>query len=122
MNFTDPLLLQTRRHFFGQCALGVGSMALASMLSEEALRAGMTPAAGAGVLRQPHFPARAKAVIYLFMAGGPSQLELFDHKPKLQALHNKPIPDEFIKGKRFAFMDSFTKEKPKLLEIGRAHV
>jgi hypothetical protein len=119
MNYTDPLLLQTRRHFFGQCALGVGSMALASLLNEEALRAGTTPAAVPGALREPHFPARAKAVIYLFMAGGPSQLELFDHKPRLQALHNKPIPDEFIKGKRFAFMSSFTKEKPKLLAAKR---
>jgi len=109
----NPLLLQTRRHFFGQCALGVGSMALASLLHEDALRA--SPSAMPGTMKKPHFTPRAKAVIYLFMAGGPSQLELFDYKPKLQALHNKPIPDEFIKGKRFAFMDTFTKEKPKLL-------
>ena len=53
------------------------------------------------------------------MAGGPSQLELFDHKPKLDQLHGKPIPDEFIKGKRFAFMDTFTKEVPKLLATRR---
>ena len=112
----DPLLLQTRRHFFGQCALGVGSMALASLLHEDGLHA--APAA-AGAVKQPHFPARAKNVIFLFMAGGPSQLELFDYKPKLQALHGKPIPDEFIKGKRFAFMSSFTKEKPKLLATAR---
>src|SRR6266540_3168589 len=115
----NPLLLQTRRHFFGQCALGVGSMALASLLNEDALRAAPSAAAIPGAVRKPHFTPRAKAVIYLFMAGGPSQLELFDHKPKLQALHNKPIPDEFIKGKRFAFMDSFTKEKPKLLATVR---
>jgi hypothetical protein len=113
----NPLLLQTRRHFFGHCALGVGSMALASLLHEDTLRT--APAAMPGAVKQPHFTPRAKAVIYLFMAGGPSQLELFDYKPKLQALHNKPIPDEFIKGKRFAFMDSFTKEKPKLLATVR---
>src|SRR5437763_14795160 len=113
----NPLLLQTRRHFFGQCALGVGSMALASLLHEDALRA--APSVLPGAVKKPHFPPRAKAVIYLFMAGGPSQLELFDHKPKLQALHGKPIPDEFIKGKRFAFMSSFTKEKPKLLATRR---
>jgi hypothetical protein len=53
------------------------------------------------------------------MAGGPSQLELFDHKPKLQELHNQPIPDSFIAGKRFAFMSSFTKEKPKVLGAQR---
>ena len=53
------------------------------------------------------------------MAGGPSQLELFDHKPKLTELNGQPIPDEFIKGKRFAFMDSFAKETPKLLGTRR---
>ena len=111
----DPLLLQTRRHFFGQCSLGLGSMALASLLREDGLAA--APAVS-GAVKQPHFPARAKNVIFLFMAGGPSQLELFDRKPKLQALHGKPIPDEFIKGKRFAFMSSFTKDKPKLLATG----
>jgi hypothetical protein len=112
----NPLLLQTRRHFFGQCAVGVGTMALASLLHEDSLNA--APAMP-GAVKPPHFPARAKSVIFLFMAGGPSQLELFDYKPKLQALHGKPIPDEFIKGKRFAFMSSFTKEKPKLLATAR---
>ena len=53
--------------------------------------------------RKPHFPAKAKAVIYLFMAGGPSQLELFDHKPKLEELNGKTPPDSFMKGRRFAF-------------------
>jgi len=105
----DPLLHRTRRHFFRDCAVGVGSMALTSLLRAD----------GPGSPKQPHFPAKAKRVIYLFMAGGPSQLELFDHKPKLDALHGKPIPDEFIKGKRFAFMDTFTKEVPKLLATRR---
>jgi hypothetical protein len=58
-------------------------------------------------------------VIYLFMAGGPSQLELFDYKPRLNQLNGQPIPDSFLKGKRFAFMDTFTKEKPKLLGTKR---
>ena len=53
------------------------------------------------------------------MAGGPSQLELFDHKPKLNALDGKPIPDEFIKGKRFAFMDTFANKVPQLLGTRR---
>ena len=69
--------------------------------------------------RQGYFPAKAKNVIFMFMAGGPSQLELFDAKPELQKLHNKPIPDSFIAGKRFAFMSSFTKEKPKVLGTQR---
>jgi hypothetical protein len=87
-------------------------MALASLLNEGRAADPLAP-------RKPHFAPRAKAVIYLFMAGGPSQLELFDHKPKLNALHGKPIPAEFIKGKRFAFMDTFTKEVPKLLGTRR---
>ena len=66
-----------------------------------------------------HFPAKAKSVIYLFMAGGPSQLELFDFKPKLQEYSGQPIPESFIKGRRFAFMDLFTKNPPKLLGTTR---
>src|SRR4051794_20806671 len=104
----DRLLEPTRRHFFGQCGVGLGSMALATLLG-----AGRTAAAAAIPARlvsplapKPgHFPARAKSVIYLFMAGGPSQLELFDYKPKLQEYHDQPIPESFIKGRRFAFMD-----------------
>jgi hypothetical protein len=105
-----PLLYQTRRHFLRDCGIGLGAMAL-SHLEASAQPAPVNPMAP----RPPHFPARAKAVIYLFMAGGPSQLELFDWKPKLKELHGKEIPEEFIKGKRFAFMDSFTKNPPKLL-------
>lgn len=56
--------------------------------------------------KNTHFPAKAKNVIFLFMAGGPSQLEMFEHKPLLTQLNGKPIPESYIKGKRFAFMDS----------------
>jgi hypothetical protein len=66
-----------------------------------------------------HFPAKAKSVIYLFMAGAPSQFELFDFKPALQKYNQQAVPDSLMAGKRFAFMDSFTKEKPKLL--GTSH-
>jgi hypothetical protein len=110
---TDPLLHTTRRHFFHDCALGVGGIALAALWNEG--RAAENPLA----VRKPHFAPRAKNVIFLFMAGGPSQLELFDHKPKLNALHGKPVPAEFIKGKRFAFMDSFAKKTPTLLGTRR---
>lgn len=103
----DMLRAQTRRYFFEQCALGVGTMALGSLLQE------------GQAAPMAHFAARAKRVIYLFMAGGPSQLELFDPKPNLQKLHNQPIPDSFIAGKRFAFMSSFTKEKPRVLGTKR---
>ena len=116
----NPLLLQTRRHFFQRLrrrprlawpwrpCFNDGRLAAAT-------RSSLNPLAP----KPPHFPAKAKSVIYLFMAGGPSQLELFDYKPKLTELHGKPIPDEFIKGKRFAFMDTFTKETPKLLGTRR---
>src|SRR5437773_10950678 len=112
----NPLLLQTRRHFFGQCAVGLGSLALTTLLNEgRAQQVQANPLAP----RKPHHQAKAKSVIFLFMAGGPSQLELFDYKPKLAELHGKPVPDEVIKGKRFAFMDTFAKEVPKLLATRR---
>jgi hypothetical protein len=116
MDHVPPLLRQTRRHFFRDCAVGVGTMALGSLLCDNAsLGAALRSAADPLAPRPSHFPARAKSVIYLFMAGGPSQLELFDYKPKLQEYSGQPIPDSFIKGRRFAFMDTFTKNVPKLL-------
>ena len=101
-----PQILQqsTRRHFFSQCGLGVGSLALASLMAERGLQAATAP--GPGVMRQGVHVPRAKNVIFLFMAGGPSQLEMFDHKPRLQQLNGQPIPQSYIEGKRFAFMDS----------------
>ena len=119
MDNVSPTLLQTRRHFFRDCSIGLGSMALASLLRGQEPKPQLTPASSPLTSRQPHFPAKAKSVIYLFMAGGPSQLELFDYKPKLQELNGKPIPESFIKNKRFAFMDLFTKEVPKLLATNR---
>ena len=105
---------QTRRHFFQSCGVGVGKIALASLLASESQadgRLGRDPAyAGSADGESPtapkptHFPAKAKRVIYLFMAGAPSQLELFDHKPKLTELEGKPIPPEVIKGQRYAFI------------------
>jgi hypothetical protein len=118
----NPLRDRTRRHFFADCGLGLGSMALATLLGEGAARAaesGTSRGANPMAPRTGHFPAKATSVIYLFMAGGPSQLELFDPKPKLQSLHNEPIPRSFIEGKRFAFMDTFGKGVPKLLATRR---
>ena len=97
----------TRRHFFGQCAMGVGALALQQLLAETGWA---TP--GGPVIdpmhplapRVPHFAPKAKRVIYLFMAGGPSQLDLFDHKPKLRELQGKPPPPSLMEGKRFAFL------------------
>jgi hypothetical protein len=119
MDRPNPLRLHTRRHFLQDCALGLGSVALASLLSDRKVFAAPTPLVNPLAPRPTHFPARTKNVIFLFMAGGPSQLELFEHKPKLQELHGQPIPESFVKNKRFAFMDTFAKERPKLLATRR---
>ena len=120
MTQEDVLLrFETRRHFFNRCGLGLGKLGLFSLLCDGKLRAAATsknplePKPG-------NFPAKAKSVIYLHMAGAPSQFELFDYKPALQKYHNQPVPDSLMAGKRFAFMDSFAKEKPKLLGTTRA--
>jgi hypothetical protein len=105
-------LARTRRHFFRDCGVGVGSMALASLLHRDGLAAAApNPVAD----KKPHFEPKAKSVIFLFMAGGPSQFELFESKPELQKLHGQPVPESFVKGRRFAFMNTFAKERPKLL-------
>lgn len=115
-----PLLSQTRRHFFGHCAIGLGSMAIASIDGAgRAIASDQLALPNPLAPRRPHYASRAKSVIYLFMAGGPSQLELFDFKPKLQELHSQPIPQSFIEGRRFAFMDTFSKEVPRLLGTRR---
>jgi uncharacterized protein (DUF1501 family) len=89
----------TRRHFFRDCGVGVGKIALASLLAERAVRADgpMSP-------RPTHFAPKAKRVIYLFMAGAPSQLDLFDHKPALQKYDGQPVPAEVVKDQRYAFI------------------
>lgn len=87
-----------RRHLLGHLGIGLGAMALQQLEAASQARA-MAP-------KPPHHQARATNVIYLFMAGGPSQLELFEHKPELVRLNGKPIPESYTKGKRFAFMDS----------------
>jgi len=104
MTAIPPLLQQTRRHFFQDCGVGLGGMALGSLLARESQAKVVEPRTNPLAVSQPHFAPRAKAVIFLFMAGGPSQLELFDDKPKLRELHDQVIPESFTKGKRFAFI------------------
>jgi hypothetical protein len=107
----DGLAL-TRRHFFARCPIGLGAIGLSTLLGREA--AAVRPAVADPLApRPPHFPARAKSVIFLFMAGGPSQLDMFEHKPDLDRLDGELIPESFIAGKRFAFMDKMA--RPKLL-------
>jgi hypothetical protein len=91
-----------RRHFLQQCRVGLGAMALGSMLNGEHAQGAEN--ADPLAARPPHYAPRAKNVIFLFMAGGPSQLELFDPKPKLQELDGQVIPESFVAKKRFAFI------------------
>lgn len=97
----NDLLFRTRRHFFHSCGIGVGSMALSALSAAPTMK---TPNPLAP--KQTHLTPRAKNIIYLFMAGGPSQLDLFEHKPELTRLNGQPIPESYTAGKRFAFMDS----------------
>ncbi len=93
----EVLRSATRRHFFGQCGVGVGTAALSTLLSgEQVAAASATP-----LTRQPHHQPRAKSVIFLFMAGGPSQLDLFNEKPVLQRHHGQLPPQSYLDGKRW---------------------
>jgi len=89
----------TRRHFFGASGFGIGTLALSSLLGSQE-----SP-------RRTHFAPRARNIIYLFQAGAPSHVDLFDHKPKLTEYDGQKIPEEIIKGERFAFIRGV----PKLL-------
>lgn len=86
----ERMLQMTRRHFFLKSGLTLGAAALTTLLAESAPK--------------PHRQPRAKRVIYLHMIGAPSQLDLYEPKPELQKWDGKPCPEEFIKGKRFAFL------------------
>ena len=98
----------TRRHFLNRCQLGLGSLALGSLMGG----AGVNAAAPAPLsARMPHARGKIKNVIYLHMAGSPPQLDLFDYKPKLNELNDTPCPKEFIEGRRLPFI----KGHPKLL-------
>jgi Protein of unknown function (DUF1501) len=108
----ERLELQTRRHFLRQCQVGIGSAALASLLGDRALAGSeVNPLAP----KQPPLPAKAKRVIYLHLTGSPPTLDMYDYKPTLVKLNGQPAPDEFIKGKRFAF----TTGTPSLLGTPR---
>jgi hypothetical protein len=110
----DLELLHRRRGFLGRCGLSFGAIALQSLLARNDADAASASARSARPMdpRPAHFAPRARSVIYLFMAGGPSQLDLFDDKPRLRALDGVPIPESFIKGKPFA---QITEKQPRLL-------
>ncbi len=115
----EQLKAITRRHFFERTATGVGAAALASLANEQlfAAESAAKPAGRATTpddplaTKPPHFAGKAKHVIYIHMAGSPSQLDLFDHKPKLNELNGQPCPESLFKKERFAFI----KGVPKML-------
>jgi hypothetical protein len=121
----------TRRHFFGDCAVGVGAIALNQLLAQDGVAA---PPSASSVKLDPanplaprtgHFAPKVKNVIYLFMAGAPSQLELFDDKPKLRELHGKPPPASLLEGKRFAFLkgnETLMGSKRKFERVGECGI
>lgn len=93
MNQRDLYLNTTRRHFFSQTAGGLGAAALTSLLGQSSARAAF-----------PNYEPRAKRVIYLYMAGGPSQFETFDDKPVLREQHDQPMPASLTDGVKLAFL------------------
>ena len=96
-----------RRTFLSRTAMGLGAAALGSMLNPaHAFTRGGGGDGSGGVLGSPHFTPRAKRVIYLFQSGGPSQLETFDYKPKLEAMHGEELPDSVRQGQRLTGMSS----------------
>ena len=112
--FEAVKLHEGRRHFFNECGVGLGKIALASLLTDAfaasksatAQTPGQSPVSIINPFapRKPHFPAKAKHVIHLFMAGAPSQLDLFDYKPDLIKYEGKPIPPSVIGNQRYAFI------------------
>lgn len=109
----DSLLASTRRHFLGRLSFGIGGLALASLLNDQLLGAEAAPAVNLNPLapKRPHFVPRARRAIYLHMAGSPSQIDLFDPKPKLRELNGQNCPESLFKKERFAFI----KGVPKML-------
>jgi Protein of unknown function (DUF1501) len=107
INIADRLR-SARRQFLCDCGVGLGKIALAGLLTDSlaasVLQAAPSAAANPLAPKQPHFPAKAKQVIHLFMAGAPSQLDLFEFKPELTKLEGKPLPPSVIGGQRYAFI------------------
>ena len=98
---TEKIQLDTRRHFLRNCGMGLGAGALAHLLTPEAfaLKAPQNPL----LPRKPHFSEKAKRVIYIHLTGSPPHLDMWDYKPELVKRTDQDCPDEFVKGKMFAF-------------------
>jgi len=99
-------LLLTRRHFFSRGASGIGIAALAGLLGQDLRAAEEVPSTTGGLPGIPHFPPKAKRIIYLFQSGAPSQMELFDYKPRLAEFRGTELPDSIRMGQRLTGMTS----------------
>ena len=104
--FRETDLMMTRRQLFGRTALGLGTAAMAGLMGRDTFAA---PAQFKGGL---HHVAKAKRVIYLFMSGGPSHLDLWDYKPKMREMYGKDLPKEVRDGQRITGMTSRQKTLP----------
>ena len=109
----EQIQLNTRRHFLRNCGVGLGAGALAQMLSPDAF--GLKAPGNPLLPRKSHFSSKAKRVIYIHLTGSPPHLDLWDYKPELVKRTDQECPDEFIKGKKFAF----TSGTPKLMGTPR---
>ena len=93
-----------RRQFLTGTALSLGTIVLGQLLGQESASSSVSPQTQGGVLESLHFPPRAKRVIYLFMSGGPSQLDMFDYKPLLNEKNGTELPDSVRQGQRLTGM------------------
>ncbi|MDA9118579.1 DUF1501 domain-containing protein [Opitutales bacterium] len=105
----EKIQLNTRRHFLQNCGVGLGMGALAQLMSPDAF--GLSAPQNPLLPRAPHFAPKAKRVIYLHLTGSPPHLDMWDYKPELGKRTDQDCPDEFVKGKKFAF----TSGTPKLM-------
>src|SRR5262245_55169188 len=101
MTSNDHLRTLTRRHFFRKGALGLGTAALATLLAED-----RAYAQNRGIAGLPHTTPKIKRAIYLFMNGGPSQMDLWDYKPQMQRYYNQDLPESVRRGQRLTTMPS----------------
>lgn len=108
----DYVKLETRRQFFGKMATGLGGAALGLLGGMDTANAQLGSFPGQGALGAPHFPAKAKRVIYLFMSGAPSQIDMFDYKPYMKVWYDKDLPEEIRDGQRLTTMTSMQTRFP----------
>src|SRR4030095_6317520 len=114
MNCTHINFAMKRREFFGRFAFGLGGAALFGLLNRDASAAATGQAENPlkGILSSPHFAAKPRRIIYLFMAGGPSQLDLFDNKPLLNQRNGQDLPDSVRMGQRLTGMTGYQATLP----------